>query len=77
MCVRVCVRERGWVGVDLGLWPRKKRCRHAAVPNFSEFDRCLLYSVYGPKGISDEPWMHCSPERTKKRIFVTQKRDRV
>ncbi|CAE7808914.1 unnamed protein product [Symbiodinium sp. CCMP2592] len=24
--------------------------KHAAVPNFSEFDRCLLYSVYGPKG---------------------------
>lgn len=28
--------------------------KHAAVPNFSEFDRCLLYSVYGPKGISDD-----------------------
>ncbi|CAE7034804.1 unnamed protein product [Symbiodinium natans] len=28
--------------------------KHAAIPNFSDFDRCLLYSVYGPEGISDD-----------------------
>mmetsp|Transcript_37661 Transcript_37661/g.87059 ORF Transcript_37661/g.87059 Transcript_37661/m.87059 type:complete len:351 (-) Transcript_37661:105-1157(-) len=28
--------------------------KHAAVPNLSDFDRCLLYNVYGPVGISDD-----------------------
>ena len=55
-CVCVCVCGFG----SVAKLPKKKRCRHAAVPNFSEFDRCLLYSVYGPKGISDESWMQCS-----------------
>ncbi|CAJ1336016.1 unnamed protein product, partial [Effrenium voratum] len=27
--------------------------KHAAVPNFSQQDRCLLYSVYGPAEVCD------------------------
>ncbi|CAK9089095.1 unnamed protein product [Durusdinium trenchii] len=28
--------------------------KHAAVPNLSDQDRCLLYSVYGPENVQDE-----------------------